>query len=406
MVHNINTNRHLVTHKSDIYKCIRCGMCRSKYNEKVRYVCPVREHTAGFEHYFSRGRILIARGILEGDLTYSRDLVDVLNTCTMCGNCVQQCGAIDFETGRKLIESDKITEVMRADIYDHHPEMVNEGYKLIITSTQNYGNPWMQPRSARIRWTKGLKIKDINKEKAEILFYTGCTAPLNPELQAVTINTFRVLEKSGVDFGILKEHERCCGSVQKRAGALDAYEKLARDNINQFNELGVKKIITTCAGCYRTFKEEYPEFGSLDFEVLHTSEFLEHLLREGMIEFANEMKMKVTYHDPCHLGRHVGVYDPPRNILRAIPGLELVEMYPNRENSWCCGGGGGVRTVFPDLAVDIASDKLEMAKEVGAEVIVTACPFCENNIMLAAKKANSDIKIVDLTLLVSDAMIL
>jgi len=381
-----------------------CGVCREKYTEKTRLVCPVREHTGGFEHYFARGRILIARGILEGELSYSKELAEVIYTCTMCGNCVQQCGALDLKTGNPLIETDKIMEAMRTDIGENYPEFLIEEHNSILTSTKNYGNPWMQPRVAKTRWSKGLKVKDISKEKAEVLFYTGCTAPLDPELRVVTVDTFRILEKAGVNFGILGAKERCCGSVQKRIGTLDVYEQLAKDNINQFNELAIKTVITTCAGCYRTFKKEYPELGSLDFEVLHTCEYLDRLLKEGRIEFTKDIKMKVTYHDPCHLGRHVGVYDAPRELLKAIPGLELVEMYPNRENSWCCGGGGGVRTVFPALATDIATDKLEMANEIEVESIVTNCPFCENNIRVAIKKCESNLKVMDLTQLVAESI--
>ncbi|RLA92464.1 MAG: Fe-S oxidoreductase [Deltaproteobacteria bacterium] len=394
----------LEKYKEDIYKCAQCGVCRAKYTKEVRYVCPVREHTGGFEHYFARGRILIARGILEGELNYSKRLAEAIYTCTMCGNCTQQCGAKNLETGEPLFEPDKITEAMRADILTHHPELVKKEYWTLLNSTKDFGNPWMQPRAARRKWVKGLNARDITKEKAEILFFAGCTASLDPKLQPLVIATFKIFEKAEVDFGILGEKEGCCGSVQRRVGDLSLFERLAKENIRQFNELGIKIVVTSCAGCYRTFKKEYPELGNLNFEVLHSSEYIERLLKEGRIKFTEEINMRVTYHDPCHLGRHVGVYDPPRNVLKAIPGINLLEMYPNKSNSWCCGGGGGVRTAVPGLASDIALDKLNYATEVGAEAIVTTCPFCESNIRLTIEKEESKLKIFDLTEMVAKAM--
>ena len=270
----------LEKYKFNVYSCVRCGMCRGKYTEEVRYVCPVREHTGGFEHYFARGRIAVARGILEGELDYSDALAEVVYTCTTCGNCRVQCGALDAE-GKPLIEADRITEAMRADIVKDHPEMVRKAHKTIMDSIKTYENPYMKPRIAKAKWARGLDIKNILKDSAKVLLYTGCTTPIDPELKSVITATAKVLKKGNVDFGILGEKERCCGSVLRRIGAVDLFEKLAGANIKQFNELGIDVLVTSCAGCFRTIKKEYPEIGDLNFEVLHISEYMDRLIKEN-----------------------------------------------------------------------------------------------------------------------------
>jgi len=172
---------------------------------------------------------------------------------------------------------------------------------------------------------------------------------------------------------------------------------MMRHNVEEIKKLGVEKVIFSCAGCYRTFKKDYPAHGvELGFEVQHISEFLADLVKEGKISF-KELDLSVTYHDPCHLGRHLGVYQAPRNVIQAIPKVKLVEMYRNRFNAWCCGAGGGVKSGYKDLALETADERIAEAKETGTKVLVTACPFCELNLKDAVKAKQENLEILDLT---------
>lgn len=386
----------LEKYRADVYRCAMCGQCRARYTETKRLVCPVREHTSGFEHYFARGRILIARGILEGALDYTPDLADVVYHCMTCGNCREVCGARNPVTGGWLIDTVAITEAMRADIVDLGLAM--DPHKAMASSVEENNNPYKEAKEDRLKWANGMGIPS----KAETMFFVGCTPAYRRQEMADC--TAKILKEAGVEFGIL-EDEWCCGSPLQRTGFWDLAKKMAEHNVKAMKEAGAKKVVFPCAGCYRMFKVDYPKIvGDLPFEVQSMAEFIEELLDEGKIDLKNEVPGKMTYHDPCHLGRHAGVYDEPRDVLKAIPGLELVEMYPTRQYAWCCGGGAGVKAAFPDMAVEIAEDRLQHAKEKDAEAIVSACPFCKTNIQDAIDKTNSDLKMYDLTELVAKSM--
>jgi len=225
------------------------------------------------------------------------------------------------------------------------------------------------------------------------LYYAGCMASYR--VPSIARATARILKAGGVDFEVLGEKEKCCGSVLLRTGQQDAFEKIAKENAEILGKYD--KIVTTCAGCYRTFKFDYPEFLSFDVEVLHTTEIIAELLKEMKIKLS-PMKAIVTYHDPCHLGRHSGIYDAPREIISMIPEATFVEFERNREDSLCCGAGAGVRSAFPELAKRIASYKVEEAKEKGVELILSACPFCEYNL----RDASESIEVRDIAEIVSE----
>ena len=180
---------------------------------------------------------------------------------------------------------------------------------------------------------------------------------------------------AGVVFGILGTKESCCGESVRKTGGEDVFKSLAKENIKTFIENGVKKIIVSSPHCYETFKNEYPEF-MVNFEIVHMSQFLSELIREGRLEITGEYEKKVTYHDPCYLGRHNGVYDEPRDVLTGIPGLELVEMADSRQDSLCCGGGGGRVWMDTPKGERFSDLRLEQAKDIGAQVLATACPYC------------------------------
>ena len=239
------------------------------------------------------------------------------------------------------------------------------------------GNPLQGERKKRADWAEGLSVKPF-AEGMDVLFFTCCYLTYDPRMKKVGAATADILNRTGVNFGILGTKENCCGESIRKTGSEEVFKNSARENIKNFIDNGVKKIFVSSPHCYHTFKNEYPEF-MVNFEVVHIVQYLAELINEGKLELTKEYKKKVTYHDPCYLGRHNGIYDEPREVLKQIPGLELIEMPDSREDSLCCGGGGG-RIWMDTPQVERFSDlRLKQAKEAGAEVLVTACPYCITN---------------------------
>jgi Fe-S oxidoreductase len=307
-------------------------------------------------------------------------------------------------------------------------------HKAMIDSFRKEGNTLSKPKADRGKWAEGLDVKRSNKEKAEVVFHAGCQFSYDEELQKAARAAVTLLKNAGVDISIMDEKETCCGTRAYTMGYRREFTKSAASHIEAWTEAGVKKVVTSCSDCYYGFKRLYPKAGS-KFEVLHTVEFIDRLIKEGKIKFTQRIPMTVTYHDPCHLGRQGepyvpwngvekkirnqvvvyeprrpryngawGVYDPPRNVLRSIPGLELVEMERIREYAWCCGAAGGVREAYPDFAKWTATERIEEAKSTGAEAIVSACPWCERNFIDAIHTLAEKMKVLDVVELVQQAM--
>lgn len=377
--------------RSDIMACGRCGKCI--VGEKG-YVCPAHQHTAGFDETVARGRNGIARAILEGDLEITPEIVKNTYTCMTCKSCFVACGKKDHH-GKDAIDECKITQALRADIVK--AGMEPEPLKAIDKAIEESHNPFGLAPAKRAAWADGLDLPT----KGEVVYFAGCYAAYrNPKLAKATV---AILKAGGVDVAYLGEDEWCCGVPELYDGNMELAEQIIMHNIEALQAAGCKKIVTSCAGCYHALKSEYAEIaGDMPFEVVHTSEVIAELIKDGKLNLTNEVPMKVTYHDPCHLGRHEGVYDAPRAILAAIPGLEVVEMFRTKQHSWCCGGGSIVSNVFPDLTSSVAADRVEEAKGTGAELIVSACPSCEGHLSAAGRKA--DMKVDDINLLVAKAM--
>jgi len=219
-----------------------------------------------------------------------------------------------------------------------------------------------------------LSIREFT-EGTEVLYFPCCYPSYDSRTRRMAIATTNILNKAGVDFGILGAKENCCGESIRKTGDEKLFRHLARENIKTFVDNGVKKILVSSPHCYHTFKNEYPEF-RVNFEVMHVSQYLFQLLNEGRLELTKEYSKKVTYHDPCYLGRHNGVYDEPREVLKKVPGLELTEMIDSRQDSLCCGGGGGGIWMDIPKGERFSDLRLEQAIGTGAEVLVTACPYC------------------------------
>lgn len=382
-----------------VYTCIHCKFCQDTWTDEPEKGfpegCPAGKKF-GWEAFYGSGRMQIIRAYLDGNLELDDEVADILYKCSCCGNCKVQC------------END----IPTVDIYEaFRARLVEKGlgslpaHKPLVTSIKNYDNPWQQPRSGRARWARKLDVDvpDI-KKGGNVLYYVGCTASYDPNLKVLAENTSRIFSKAGVNFGILGKKERCCGSTLLRMGERDIGLEIVNDNVKTFNDLGVDTIVTSCAGCFKTISQDYPEIADLKPEVLHTVQFLDRLIQEGKLEFKNPVPMKVTYHDPCHLGKHNEVVEAPRNVLKAIPGIELVEMKRHGVDSWCCGAGGGVRTAFLDWATESAAERVKEAEATGVDTLVSACPFCYQNIETAIKSVGSTMKMIDIVEIVEKAL--
>lgn len=377
--------------KSDLLICGRCGQC---IVSSMGFVCPVQQHTGGFDESAAKGRNSIAKALMEGRLELSQEVVDNTYTCLTCKRCGVACQKVD-KNKQPAIRECVITQELRHEIVK--AGMEPEVLKKIDKTIEDTHNPFGLAPAKRAAWADGLDLPT----KGEVVYFAGCYAAYrNPKLAKATV---AILKAGGIDVAYLGEDEWCCGVPQLGDGNLELAEQIIMHNIEALQAAGCKKIVTSCAGCFHALKSEYKEIaGDMPFEVVHTSEVIAELIKEGKLSLTNEVPVKVTYHDPCHLGRHEGVYDAPRAILAAIPGLELVEMKRTRETAWCCGGGSIVSNVYPELTDDIAADRTAEAKGTGAEMIISACPSCESILGNAGRKAN--MKAEDINLLVAKAM--
>jgi Fe-S oxidoreductase len=273
-------------------------------------------------------------------------------------------------------------------------------HKRFTQGLEKQHNPYNEPHDRRLSWLDSSGVT-IRGDRPTVLYFAGCTSSYRrPEIATATA---KILDKASVRFEVLDD-EWCCGSPLLRTGQADAAKKQAEHNIGLINKSGAETVITSCAGCYRSFVKDYPDKLGLKPKprVLHITQFLESLLSDRGIEPPSNIKgLKVTYHDPCHLGRHCAVYNPPRNLLKRAE-IDLVEMKRNRENAWCCGSGGGVKSAFNNMAVKTATSRIEEAHQTGVETLVSACPFCKHNLLDGAKEAQIKMSVIDIVELFSN----
>lgn len=337
----------------DIFKlCFQCGLCDS--------VCPWNKVRP-----FSMRKL-----IREAAFGLTQIEEEELWRCTTCGTCPEQC-----PRGVKQID---ISVALRrvATEYEVFPAAVKSA-RTARASLISEGNPLQGERGKRADWAKELNVKPFTEEM-EALYFVGCYLSYDPRMKKVAQATASLLRKAGVSFGILGDKESCCGESIRKTGDEKVFKDLAKANIKTFIDNGVKKIIVSSPHCYHTFKNEYPEF-MVHFDVIHISQFLQELIQDGRLTPKGEYNRKVTWHDPCYLGRHNQVYDAPREVLRQIPELELVEMEGYGPKSLCCGGGGGRIWMDTPQEERFSDIRLKQAKETGASVLVTACPYCITN---------------------------
>ena len=368
--------------KSIVHRCFRCGYCKFTH-EYSDFNCPSYKKYR-FETYSTGGRLWLIYGIINGDLQWSQNLADVLYACTTCGNCTENCRFVKFNDF--IVD---IIEAARAEAVENGFCPENQKKLLELTSNTKMFNPYGELNSDN----EDLKKKYDLPDEAEWIYYIGCTS--NYRQKNLRDATLRFLKKANLDFTLVDEH--CCCSPIIRTGQLSPVKDFINYNITQIRNAGATKVITSCAGCYRTLKNDWIKYSTeYGFEVYHTVELVKQLLDEGKLKFKSEYNKTVTYHDPCHVGRHSGLYEVPREVYKKIPGLKLVEMKRNRENAWCCGAGGGVKIGYPDWSIEVSGERLEEAKETGATILSSICPFCRTNLSDANSKFNMGFEVIDL----------
>jgi Fe-S oxidoreductase len=385
--------------KEWLYGCSHCGTCKDVLNI-FSPACPAGEMYQ-LESYFPSGKMLIARGVVNGVLNLDDDDIrERIYACTGCLSCEQQCGVYHHQHIFEIVQAMRTEAVTQG--------CLNPAYMVMVDSLKKDDNVFGKPKAERGEWAKGMKIKDAGKEKAEVVYHAGCMLSFDPELWEVPKSAIKLLKAGGADIGIMGKEESCCGGRAYEIGYMGEFIKYAEHFIETFNSLAVSRVVTSCSDGYSTLKKLYPNVNiEMKFEVRHMVEYLDELIKEKKIKFTKKVPMKVTYHDPCHLGRHLGdngVYDAPRNVLKSLPGIDLVEMERNRENAWCCGAGAGVSQANAELALWTANERLKEARATGATALVTACPWCERNFKDAIKEYGEKIEIYDIAEIASKAL--
>jgi Fe-S oxidoreductase len=369
-----------------IHRCFRCGYC--KFTDDYRDVnCP-SYLKFGFDTFAPGGRMWLARAWMNEEIQNSRRYWDILYSCVTCGNCKEHC-VLPFRSDLlNIFEAAKAEQESLGLL----PPPVSNYFKAIKT----HGNPYREPRNDRGGWAEGTGIEAFSDQ--EYLFYVGDVGSYDERGKKMARSVAMLLAKAGLSFGILGVEEESDGNDVKALGGRKLFKELSENNIKTFNKKGVKKIITLDPHAFNIFTNDYPGLGG-DFEVRHYTQILADLIREKKVP-VSKSKVKVTYHDACYLGRHNKVYKAPREILKAIPGLELIEMRRNKANALCCGGGGG--NFFTDIVGTGEESpgrlRIREALDTGAEILAVACPLCSKMLddALKAEGQEDRLKVQDI----------
>ncbi len=346
-----------------VHRCFGCGYCKFTTNYSD-YNCPSYARFR-LDTYSTGGRLWLIHAWLKSELGWSPRLAEILYTCTTCKNCVEQCPmrfSSDIVDWIIAARSDAIEKTGRI------PPPVGR----FLEAVQLYSNPWKMPPADRDAWADGVKRYEPGDE---YLLYVGCLGSYDEVAQQMARSVAAVLSRAEVSFGILGKEERCCGNEVYSLGEMGLFQTLAERNVRQFQGLSVKKVITVSPHAFSNFKQNYPRLGG-NFEVYHYTQVAQELLKQGRLKPA-QTEVKVTYQDPCYLGRYNRVYEEPRRVLKRIPGVQLIEMDRNRKDSFCCGGGSA--NFITDLLTGEDSPgriRVREAYATGAEVLAVACPGC------------------------------
>ena len=353
--------------------CVLCGSCYghgpANPMEDVpgpKEKCPPYEYYK-FQRHTPKSRWLMAQRVFHGLDTITPELKEVMAACTNCLMCQELCGVRGDGYGPW-----DITVAMREEITEREGPL--PAHQAIFDGLKQHDSPW--GGASRGAWADGLGLRQLGQGQAATLLFAGCSAD-RASGQSGAVALAKLMQKAGENFAILGDQEKCCGLYAFDLGYRREYERLKDANLATLTQAGVKKVVVACGSCQRIWREYAKEASG--FEVVHGVEFVAQALTAGQLKFTKTVNQKVTYHDSCHLGRGCGVYDPPRQILRAIPGLQLVEMERNQRWSWCCGGGGGAPEADPAMAQWNAADRMREARASGAELMLTSSALCQRS---------------------------
>ncbi len=384
-----------------IWNCQQCSTCQKGPQNPFAptgatpdRICPSYDKYRRLT-YSAQGRILAAKALLEGKLESSDDFVESIYECTLCGSC----GPERMERASCCVDRKQVSifRALRADLVKMGKGPI-EPYKKIATAIQETGNRF----GAKVERTKWIPEGATLSQKADMLYFAGCVASFKtPEIAQATT---KLLQQSGTEFAILGQEEWCCGNPLVDSGQMKEFEDVVRHNVDAIRKTNAKKVMTSCACCYNVLKFRYPEvIDDLDFEVVHSTEMFAELIDQGKIKPEKSIRGKLTYQDPCHLTRlgapGAPVFDDPRKLINSIPDAEFVEMEGNGEYTQCCGRNP---VELPELSLHTGINRIKDAQAVGADTIVTGCSFCDWNLDRAAKSVDSDIKVVDISMLLAE----
>ncbi len=415
----------LQDYQRDMEGCSRCSSCKwVPFNQvkswRYAHNCPAVSRY-NFHAYSGSGKMIMGLSMLTGRSELTEEVMNIIFSCQLCGACDTACKVYrdDIDLMEVLLE-------LRSHCIEEGELLVE--HMAVMDALKREGNMLGEEKDLRGVWAEGLNVKDINEETAEVIFHAGCRYSYDPELRETIRETIKLLTEAGVDVAIAGATEYCCGGRAYKFGYRGEAENYADDMLSRVKSSGAKTLVTPCSDCFSAFIYYYPRLQKeLPVEVLHLGQYVERLIAEGKLQLKQEIPLRVTYHDPCYLGRmgepylgewqdnkllrpmsmkragRKGIYDMPRRIINSIPGLDLVEMERIKEYSWCCGAGGGVLEADPDFAAWTAAERIDEALSTGADALVTACPWCLKMFRESIAESGAQIGIYDLTDLVLES---
>ena len=386
----------------DGYACAVCGRCTDacpanltgKQLSPMHIVEGIKDHMVAIGHQGERNVDLVEPSPLVPSVISESSIWDCLN----CGACMEEC-PVTVEHVPTIMD-------MRRHLVLEESKAPESAMNALLSLEQR-GHPWRGTQFSRTDWAEGLDVPTLaDKPDAEVLFWVGCTPALEQRSQAIARSMAKVLKAAKVDFAILGDEETCTGDPARRMGNEYLFQILAQQNIDTMNGYNVKKVVTTCPHCFNTMKNEYPQLGG-NFEVLHYSQFVDQLIKNGNIKPVKMLDVTMAYHDSCFLGRHNGVYDEPRDVAKAIPGLKLVEMGSRcRERGFCCGAGGGHMWIEESQGERVNHVRTDQFLETDADMVGVSCPFCVQMMTegIQAKGLDSEKQAKDVIELLADSL--
>ncbi len=370
----------LEEYRNQIYSCLRCGFCFDHAVGGGEKICPSYA-TFGYESYGARGKMALAQGLIEGTLEYDEDIADRVFACTSCGACQEECF--------KFLSLAEIYDAMKQDLAERN--LTPHGMTSLLDPLNADGNPYGKAQEKRLDWAPG---RERIGRTAEVVLYVGCTPSY--VRRGIARSAYAVLESLGVDFALLDD-EVCCGHPQIAMGQPQSALAQLEHNLSSIKRSGARTVVFACPGCLETFQAQAPHLlqHPLPFEAVHITEFLAVSDAFAHAPMKKQSRI-VTYHDPCTLGRALGIYDAPRAVLSAVPGSRHVEMPRTRERSYCCGNGSFVRYDHESLSIETEQTRLREAIETGAEAVISACPACQIALLDASRREKADIEVLDI----------